>query len=205
MFTSNFLVLTLSAAALVCGVADNGLPRIPGLLEVFTSEGCSSCPPADRLLEIPEEKRPASGIELIVLSEHVDYWDRFGWKDPFSSPQYTARQQDDTNRYNFDGMYARQLVVDGRYGFFGSDGHEASAAIQKVIQERKASIAISMVARNGNQTTAGIELPAGQNVKGVRGNLHFVLADNRRESHATRGENAGRSLAHVASRGPLDM
>ena len=141
---------------------------MPVLLELFTSEGCSSCPPADRLLEILDQKQPVAGADLIVLSEHVDYWDRLGWKDPFSSSQYTARQQDYTNKYNFDGVYTPQLVVDGRFGFVGSDGREASSAIQKAIRERKIPIEISNVARDGNQVTAHIELHADQSFKGGR-------------------------------------
>src|SRR5712692_10557890 len=188
----------LSAGALICAPADNDATRVPVLLELFTSEGCSSCPPADRLLEILDEKQPVAGADLIVLSEHVDYWDRLGWKDPFSSSQYTARQQDYTNRYHLDGVYTPQLVVDGRYGFVGSDGREASSAIQKALRERKIAIALSNAARSGNQVTARIELPADQNFKGVRGILYVALANNRQESHVARGENAGRSLAHVA-------
>src|SRR5712692_8707553 len=153
-------VLALSAGALICAAADKDATRVPVLLELFTSEGCSSCPPADRLLEILDEKQPVAGADLIVLSEHVDYWDRLGWKDPFSSSQYTARQQDYTNRYSFDGVYTPQLVVDGRYGFVGSDGREASSAIQKAIRDRKIPIAISNPAYNKNQVTARIELPA---------------------------------------------
>jgi hypothetical protein len=204
-------VMAVFAVALVCGVADSSTARVPVLLELFTSEGCSSCPPADRLLEILDEKQPVAGADLIVLSEHVDYWDRLGWKDPFSSSQYTTRQQDYTNRYNFDGVYTPQLVVDGRYGFVGSDGREASAAIQKAIRERKIAIAVSNVARNGNQVTARIELPADENFKGVRGILYVALADNRQESHVARGENGGRTLAHVAvtrvlkQLGPVDF
>jgi hypothetical protein len=200
MFKLTFLAaaLAVSAAALVCGAADNSAARVPVLVELFTSEGCSSCPPADRLLQVLDEKQPATGAELIVLSEHVDYWNSLGWKDPFSSSQYTARQQDYSNRYNLDGVYTPQLVVDGRYGFVGSDGHEASSAIQRAIRERKIPIAISNVARNGNQVTARVESFADQNFKGARGVLYVALADNRQESHVARGENAGRSLAHVA-------
>jgi hypothetical protein len=132
------------------------------------------------------------------LSEHVDYWDGGGWRDPFSSSQYTARQQEYTNRYNFDGVYTPQLVVDGRYGFVGSDGREASAAIRKAVRERKIPIAISNVARDGNHITARIELPADENFRGARGILYVALADSRQESHVARGENGGRTLAHVA-------
>ena len=143
------------------------------LLELFTSEGWSSCPTADRLLEILDQKQFAGGADLIVLSEHVDYWDRLGWKDPFSSSQYTSRQQDYTNKYNFDGVYTPQLVVDGRFGCVGSDGREASSAIGKAIRERKIPIEISNVSRD-------------------------AIADNRAESRVARGENAGQSLTHAA-------
>jgi hypothetical protein len=191
-------LLTLSSALLVCGAGDSSPDRVPVLLELFTSEGCSSCPPADRLLEMFDGRQPVAGADLVVLSEHVDYWDHLGWKDPFSSPLYTARQQEYTNRYKLDGVYTPQLVVDGRYAFVGSDEREASAAIQKAIRERKIPIAISNVERNANQVTARIDLRADQTLQSVRAILYVALADNREESHVARGENAGRSLSHVA-------
>jgi hypothetical protein len=190
-------VLTLTAGALMVAAA-NDAPRVPVLLELFTSEGCSSCPPADRLLETLDRTQPVAGADLIVLSEHVDYWDRLGWRDPFSSASNTSRQQDYTNKYNLDGVYTPQLVVDGRYGLVGSDGHEASSAIQKAIREQKIPIAISRVSHDGNQVTAHIDLPAEKNFKGARGLLYVAIADNRAESQVARGENSGRSLSHVA-------
>src|SRR3974377_1377633 len=145
MFKSSFLLAAsaLCSAALVVKAADDGHSRVPVLLELFTSEGCSSCPPADRLLEILDQKQPVAGANLIVLSEHVDYWDRLGWKDPFSSPQYTGRHTDYTNRYRFDGVYTPKLVVDGGSAFVGSDGREASAAIEKAIRDPKVPMTIS--------------------------------------------------------------
>src|SRR5271156_5990023 len=167
-------LLVLYAAASIPAGADKGGDRVPVLLELFTSEGCSDCPPADRLLGELDQNQPVPGAELIVLSEHVDYWDRLGWRDPFSSPQYTARQQDYTDKYKFDGVYTPQLVVDGRFGFVGSDGREASAAIQKAMREQKIPIEISNVSRDGSQVTAHIALHADQNYKGERAILYVA-------------------------------
>lgn len=191
-------VLALTAGVLVCFGADVNPARVRVLLELFTSEGCSSCPPADRLLELLDQTQPVTGADLIVLSEHVDYWDRLGWKDRFSSAQYTARQQEYTNRYHLDGVYTPQLVVDGQFGLVGSNGREASSAIQRAIREPKLAIAISNVSRDGGQVTAHIQLPADQSTGSGRGILYVALADNHAESHVERGENGGRVLTHVA-------
>jgi hypothetical protein len=197
-FRSLAALLTLCAGASTCVAADKDGTRIPVLLELFTSEGCSSCPPADRLLEVLDQRQPVTGAELIVLSEHVDYWDHLGWRDPFSSPQFTARQQEYAAKFGGDGVYTPQLVVDGRFGFVGSDGREASAAIQKAMREPKTTITISNIARDGNQVTAHIELPvAAQNPRRGKAVLYVAVADNKVESYVRRGENGGRSLTHV--------
>src|SRR5579862_170106 len=197
MTSLRFLIVTLclSAGVLLCVAADNGAPRVPVLLELFTSEGCSDCPPADRLLELLDQKQPVAGADLIVLSEHVDYWDRLGWKDPFSSSQYTVRQQDYSDKYHFDGVYTPQLAVDGRFGLVGSDAGAAQAAIRNAMREPKINLRILEAVRNGNQVTFTVELPAAAGQAGV---LYVALADNRAESHVSRGENAGHALSHVA-------
>jgi hypothetical protein len=162
-------MLTLSAWPLICAAVGKDTAPVPVLLELLTSEGCSSCPPADRLLEVLDQQQPVAGADLIVLSEHVDYWDHLGWRDPFSSTQYSSRQAEYTNRFNLNGVYTPQLVVDGRFGFVGSDGYEALSAIQEVIREQKIPIAITNVTRDGKHVTAHIELPAAdQNIKGGR-------------------------------------
>ena len=199
-----FKVICVIALAALCSVAvaaDAAAERnsdVPVLLELFTSEGCSSCPPADRLLETLDAKQPVPGALLVVLSEHVDYWNHLGWRDPFSSPQFSERQQEYTNRYRLDGVYTPQLVVDGRYGFVGSDGRQASAAILNAMRDPKIPITIASVMRSGNSIKARIELPASPGFHGLRPMLYVALADSRRESSVARGENGGRTLAHVA-------
>jgi hypothetical protein len=188
------LAAIFSSISLAAADADGA--RVPVLLELFTSEGCSSCPPADRFLEALDQKQPLAGADLIVLSEHVDYWDRLGWKDPFSSAQFTARQQEYASKHPGDEVFTPQLVVDGQFSFVGSDGREAELAIQKAIRERKIPIAISSVARDGRHVTAHVEIPSG--AANGRAVLYLAIADNHAESQVARGENSGRTLTHVA-------
>src|SRR3954452_17804240 len=105
--------------------------RIPVLVELFTSEGCSSCPPADTLLGVLDEKQPIPGAEVIVVSEHVDYWNYIGWTDPFSSAVYSRRQQEYGRRLGLESVYTPQMVVDGQFQFVGSDERLATAAITR--------------------------------------------------------------------------
>ncbi len=97
------------------------MAALPILIELFTSEGCSSCPPADAVLARLAEKQPAPGVQLLVLSEHVDYWNSLGWRDPFSDGQFTDRQSRYASAVARDRVYTPQAVVDGRLDVLGSD------------------------------------------------------------------------------------
>lgn len=186
-------VAMFAGASLLLGASANGAGRVPVLLELFTSEGCSDCPPADNLLAAFDRTQPVPGAELIVLSEHVDYWNRLGWTDPFSSHQYSLRQESYADRFHRD-VYTPQLVVDGRFEMVGSDRGAAASAIEKAEREPKIALAISKVGRQGNQVSAEIEVPA----VGRSAVLYAVLAENQTFSDVARGENYGRSLTHVS-------
>jgi hypothetical protein len=196
---SSVAALLVTAGAFLYATAQNNNARVPVLLELFTSEGCSSCPPADRLLETLDRTQPVAGTELIVLSEHVDYWNRLGWRDPFSSSEFSARQREYASKFHLDSVYTPQLVVDGRVEIAGADGHQAMSAIESQRHEQKIAIALSNVVRTGSQVTADIKLPGTPPEKGKRSAvLYIALAENRVESQVARGENGGRRLAHVA-------
>jgi len=197
-FSSVATLLVVTTGVCLRGSAENKGARVPVLLELFTSEGCSSCPPADRLLETLDRTQPVGGAELIVLSEHVDYWDGLGWKDPFSSPQYSARQYGYASKFHLGTVYTPQLVVDGRVQLVGGDVREAIAAIENERREQKIAVVVSHAVRNGNQVTAQIELPAPQaQINSGTAVLYVALAENKTQTQVARGENAGKALAHV--------
>src|SRR5580692_12332187 len=116
--------------------------RKPVVVELFTSEGCSSCPPADALLQQLEQQQPVAGAEVIALEEHVDYWNHDGWIDPFSSPEWTARQQAYAALIKKDS-YTPELVVNGRSQFVGNDAREAELEIEKAAGSLKTEVTIS--------------------------------------------------------------
>lgn len=168
--------------------------RVPVLAELFTSEGCSSCPPADLLLMKLDQMQPVEGAQIIVLSEHVDYWDSQGWKDPYSSPQFTKRQRN-YERLLLEDSFTPQLIVDGRAQFVGSNQKAIQAAIAKEAARPKTPVKIVSAKREGNE--AVVELAIGSLTSG-KGEVWVALADDRDQSSVQNGENKGRTLNHVA-------
>jgi hypothetical protein len=169
------------------------------LVELFTSEGCSSCPPADALLQ-KLDRQPVAGEEMIVLSEHVDYWNHIGWKDPYSSRFYSDRQSTYARRLGLSDVYTPQMIVDGTSQFVGSDEELADKAFAKELAKPKIAVTLSSVSVGAtNVLQAHLETGALPESFGLRAaDVYVAVALNRAESHVSHGENAGRTLAHTA-------
>ena len=169
--------------------------RIPVLVELFTSEGCSSCPPADAVLARLLEEQPVPGARVIALGEHVDYWDDLGWRDPFSTRSFSERQGVYARRLGVAAPYTPQLIVGGRFQLLGSDLAGARAAVTAASRSPEGSIAI----RVGSQSNAHITLDVEAHWRaGVEADVVLAAVEDRATSTVTGGENAGRTLTHVA-------
>ena len=136
------------AATPISAAPYNG-PRVPVVIELFTSEGCSSCPPADALLMQLDQLSPVPGAEIIALSEHVDYWNYIGWSDPFSSGAYSERQQAYAQAMRLTGgrgdVYTPQMVVDGQFEFIGGNTAKAREAIAQAAAFPKAEVTLTVI------------------------------------------------------------
>src|SRR5882762_6051809 len=112
----------------------------PVVVELFTSEGCSSCPPADEVLSKLDKMQPIQGVEVIALGEHVDYWNKLGWIDPYSSAEFSNRQSSYADAFGQESVYTPQMIVDGRDEFAGGNGNKAHDAIIKAARSPKAKV-----------------------------------------------------------------
>jgi hypothetical protein len=194
-------LVSVAAAALWVSVRaaspppDQG-PRTPVLVELFTSEGCSSCPPADALLQQLDRTQPVPGADAIVLSEHVDYWNRIGWKDPFSSAFFSDRQSAYASRFGLSSVYTPQMVVDGATEFTGSEANSARDAIGKAGRAPKLEVRLAgLRIEESNRLRASVEVDGALKTRGAE--IFLVLALDHAESKVSNGENAGRNLSHV--------
>lgn len=164
----------------------------PVLVELFTSEGCSSCPPADDLLRELQSRQPVAGARIIALSEHVDYWNSLGWKDPYSSADYSARQSEYARAFKNDQVYTPQIVVDGRAEFVGSDRSAARAAIARAAKQEK--VTVRLASRGDSFAVSVPKLPKGAGPSDV----YAAVTEGNLTSSVSRGENFGRRLTHTA-------
>lgn len=199
------IVLVLAAISSGCltqsakdldNVADQNAPEIKGekqpvLVELFTSEGCSSCPPADKVLTILQNDQLVPNAEVITLGFHVDYWDRYGWKDRFSAHAYTVRQETYARQFKISGPYTPQVVVDGTRELVGSNRAQANDAVAASSVKSKGSVVVKLDGDTLHGTVSG--LPAH-----IDSTIYLAVAENKLVSNVSGGENSGSKLEHTA-------
>jgi hypothetical protein len=182
------LYTTISRAAEPTGQVMKPVPF--AIIELFTSEGCSSCPPADKLLA------KLSADQVTVLSFHVDYWDRLGWKDPHSSTWATQRQNDYAKRFKSDQVYTPQMIVNGTSEFVGSNASRATTEVATALKQvEKARLSLEL----GKREALDQPLKYQASEFGAGTVLNLALVEKQFTSEVPRGENAGKTLVHTNS------
>ncbi len=165
------------------------------LVELFTSEGCSSCPPADRALAKLQIEQPIKNAEIITLAFHVDYWNYLGWKDEFSSAEYSRRQSGYSNAFGLNNIYTPQMIVDGQSQFTGSGYEKALTEIGKAANENKGEVKLSLeeglLKPNLKVEISGLDTKEGSDV-------FLAIAEDNLTNNIKRGENSGKTLSHMS-------
>jgi hypothetical protein len=169
------------------------------VVELFTSEGCSSCPPADALLARLEQTQPVEGAEVIPLALHVDYWNHLGWSDPFSSRQFSERQGEYAAAFGKEDVYTPQMIVDGVKELNGGNSSLAREAIGNAARETKGEV---LITRTPSQAEGFVRITARidkfpKPADGQATDVLLALTESGLASDVARGENAGQRLTHV--------
>ncbi len=202
------LLLAASAAAAVIALAGwlpTGYaaekPLTPVIVELFTSQGCSSCPPADAILRSFERNQPVAGVVIVPLSEHVDYWNRLGWHDPFSSPRFSARQRAYGEALDLPSLYTPMMVVDGRTVLVGSEGGDARRAIKEAGARPKTPVRLDVTSV---ATSRVIDIAAsiggaaeGRGDAAKRLEVWLAITETGLVTDVMAGENMFRRLSHT--------
>lgn len=199
-------LLGVFGTSLACGTADtahlkDGVDtRTPVLVELFTSEGCSSCPPADQLLGRLIAEQPVPGVRIVGIGEHVDYWNRLSWSDRFSTRALTDRQFDyQSEVFPSNVVYTPQAVIDGAFECIGSDLPALEQAIEQAARVEKATVRVtaSSVGVTGVGVTIDVDVPRSL-PRGGPADVLLAIVEDGLASQVSGGENRGKTLEHVA-------
>jgi hypothetical protein len=191
----SLLVSSLFLGGVAAGYAQAPSGAPVAILELFTSEGCSSCPPADAMLRQVHLRQAASGQLIVGISEHVTYWNHLGWKDPYSAEVSTARQEAYAERLSAQGPYTPQMVLNGRAEFVGGDGAKLDRALREDAHQSHATLQMLSHSIEGGTLHLRFAL-SGMERKPLE--IVAVITDDADQTNVARGENSGRTLMHVA-------
>ena len=199
MQKSIFLFFLAGCLAAAAWGDDGKTAAVPVLVELFTSEGCSSCPPADEWLLQMDKAQPVAGAQLIVLSEHVDYWDHDGWKDPYSSSLVTERQSDYARGLRIDSPYTPQVVVNGTVNLRLNDSHQVGQTFHQAAKASTLPVTLTSVAIDpGKQAILRARVEVDGSSAEHSADIYEAVALDHAESQVLHGENGGKHLSHVA-------
>ena len=183
--------------------APAGAPAVaslkPVLVELFTSQGCSSCPPADAVLRTLERNQPVEGALIVPLSEHVDYWNRLGWRDPFSSPRFSARQRTYADALDIPSLFTPMLVVDGRFVVIGSESGDVRRAIIEAAAAPKTPVEVQVAGEAASrviEVTATVG-PAEPPHREAETGVWLAITETGLATDVMGGENLFRRLRHT--------
>ena len=174
--------------------------RAPVIVELFTSEGCSSCPSADTLLARLERTQPVENAQVIALEEHVDYWNQLGWKDRFSNPLFRGRQNDYAKFFQTDNIFTPQMIVNGQAQFVGDDAPRAYQEIGRAAASPKFMIRMrtaDVPQGHADQTELSIRLKSMRRTRDEPATIYLAVTESNLSSNVVAGENAGRRLSHA--------
>jgi hypothetical protein len=175
---------------IACLVPSALVAQSPVVVELFTSEGCSSCPPADALLVKLSQMDEPGLPHVIVLGEHVDYWNYIGWTDRFSSHQFTGRQEGYAQHFGLASAYTPQMVIDGERQLLGSNASGVGQAIDAAAKsEKPAKISVARLAIGSYEVS--VQAP------NVKGKVFLAITEDGLSSEVKAGENSGRTLRHA--------
>lgn len=163
----------------------------PVLVELFTSEGCSSCPPADKVLMVLANNQLVSNADVITLGYHVDYWDHYGWKDRFSAHAYSVRQEAYARAFKLSGPYTPQMVVDGARELVGSEGSSVIDVVAASAKEPKAAVILKIVDDKLQVAITGLGSHSDSKV-------YLAIAESKLSTDVKGGENSGTKLQHTS-------
>ena len=164
-------------------------PEAFAVIELFTSEGCSSCPSADAAIAKLLNKNIK---DVYILSYHVDYWNRLGWKDVFSDAKFSERQQDYASHLSLDGVYTPQVVVNGTTQFVGSDEEALNNSVKNIAKDGSSSNLSIKAERKDNTAIINYNISGNESVL-----LNTAIVLPEADTKVKRGENGGRTLHHV--------
>ncbi|MHC5113955.1 MAG: DUF1223 domain-containing protein [Planctomycetota bacterium] len=206
---TRIMILALAASLHLHALAATASPAPPAsrpapssaagvaVVELFTSEGCSSCPPAEKVANKITRRARADGAPVYVIAFHVDYWDRLGWPDRFASATFTERQNRYARAMSSNRVYTPQMIVNGTKGFVGSDGKRASQEIAKArTKAAPAKVTVTRPRRRGDEVSVRVGVDTKRD--GEHLVVNVAVVEDGLATDVTRGENAGRRLEHDA-------